>query len=126
MRVVKLRASLLAATLVVVSLAGCGPPVDCPSFTSEFAASAEAGSTIDVQLTGLIPGCNAPDNWLSADTIHLQLVSVDTREAVLAEGKSKIASDGTATITLTIPEDTTGTVSVEYDGSSLGTVTITD
>ena len=111
---------------MVVPLAGCSPPIDCPSFTSEFATSADAGSTIDVKLTGLIPGCNAPGNWLGADTIHLELVSVDTREAVLAEGKSKIASDGTATITLTIPEDASGSVTVEYDGSALGTVTITD
>ena len=111
---------------MVVPLAGCSPPVDCPSFTADIVATAEAGSTIDVQLTGLVPGCNAPNNWLTADTIHLQLVSVDTREEGLAEGKSKIASDGTATITLTIPEDAKGTVSVEYDDSSLGTVTITD
>ena len=72
------RASLLATALVVVPLAGCSPPVDCPSFTADIAATAKPGSPLDVELANLVPGCNAPDNWLNADTIHLQLVSVDS------------------------------------------------
>jgi hypothetical protein len=59
-------------------------------------------------------------------SVELKLVSVDTREKVLATGKAKVARDGSAVVELTIPSDEVGTMSVVYDGVSLGTVTVTD
>jgi hypothetical protein len=49
---------------------------------------------------------------------------VDTGESVVATGRADVDKDATAVVQLTIPDDARGTYSVEYDGVSLGTVTV--
>jgi hypothetical protein len=56
--------------------------------------------------------------------VELELVAVDTAETVVATGRADVAEDATAVVQLTIPDDAIGTYSVEYDGVSLGTVTV--
>lgn len=126
-RNVRLGTATIAIAIGALAVAGCGRvPVECPAIVADIVATATPGSTIDVKLTNVIPGCNSEHKWVGADTVTLTLVSVDTREAELASGSGQVTADGTATVSLAIPADATGRVSVEQDGYSLGTVTITD
>lgn len=122
----------LASGLVVVSigvaLSGCSTPqASCPAMDAQIPASADAGTTITVQLENVLDGCSdtggGPSNVKSS--VELELVSVNTAKTVLTTGTSDVAQDGTASVLLTIPADATGTASVDYDGLSLGTVSIT-
>ena len=118
--------------LMVVSigaaLSGCATPqASCPAVDAQIPASADAGTTFKVQLENVLDGCSdtggGPNKFKSS--VELQLVSVDTAETVLTTGTSDVAQDGTATVSLAVPPDATGTASVVYDGLPLGTVSIT-
>jgi hypothetical protein len=117
------------AVSVVVGLAGCGTSgASCPAVTSEFLPTATSGQTIEVDLANVYSECNDQGELTisgPSPVATIELVSIDTREKVLATGKSTAAKDGTATVELTIPSDEAGTISVMYEGVSLGTVTVT-
>ncbi|HEY3549330.1 MAG TPA: hypothetical protein VGK17_24935 [Propionicimonas sp.] len=55
--------------------------------------------------------------------VELELVSVDTAMTVVATGRAEVAKDASADVLLTLPGEA-GTFSVEYEGVSLGTVTV--
>lgn len=120
----------IGVVAVVVGIAGCGASgASCPAVTAEFAPTAASGEIIEVDLANVASGCNDQGGLAipfldNSASIELELVSVDTREQVLATGNSKVAKDGTEVVELTIPSNEVGTMSVVYDGVSLGTVTV--
>jgi len=113
--------------LVALGLTACGsPPVDCPALIVGAPAAVAPGTVLEVRIENAIPGCNVMTTRTSAgsDTVELHLVSVDTRQEVLATGSAAVSDDGTALVPIAIPADAAGHVSIENDGVSLGTISV--
>lgn len=110
-------------------IAGCNSPdaLCAPVITEgQIPARAAPGDTIDLELANLVLTCNDQGQGPSGSLaeVEVELVSVDTAETVVATGHADVAEDATAVVRLTIPDEARGTFSVEYDGVSLGTVTV--
>lgn len=124
----KTRTAVLSAVLVSMVIAGCtSPDASCPAVEAQFASTVAHGGTITVQLENVFSACSDTGGATSAapGEVELDLVAVDTAEKVLATGVADVGSDGTAVVELAVPADATGTASIEYDGASLGIVSIT-
>lgn len=124
-----LGAVLGVATMTALgSLAGCGTePVDCIAVSASVPTVAAPGEQVEVTLADVLPGCNVHGSAArpGSDAVELKLVAVDTSQQILATGTAAVTAAGTAVVTLTIPRDASGHVSVELDGVSLGTLKVT-
>jgi len=118
---------VVAAAAMLAGVAGCSSPeASCAAVSALVPATAAPGDTIDLEVANLFSTCHDQGEGPMAPLtkVELALVSVDTSETVMATGSGEVAEDATAVVQLTIPDDATGTLSVEYDGISLGTVNV--
>lgn len=117
---------LVAATALVGLVACSSPDGACAAVSARVPATTAPGATIEVEVSNLFSTCNdqgeGPNEPLT--DVNLTLVSVDATGTVIATGGGEAAEDGTAVVRLMIPDGTTGAFSLEYEGSSLGTVVV--
>lgn len=130
-------AVVAVASLVALGLGACGSPAGppevgvapeaaCAGVHTEVPATAAPGATVELGLANLFAECNDTGGGPSAvlGEVQLDLRTVDTAGTVIATARADVAEDGTAVVRLTVPADAAGTLSVEHDGVSLGTVTV--
>lgn len=119
---------VFATTIGLGATACAGSEAACAAVTAEIPATAQAGQTIEIEVANLFATCNDQGAGANSapDEVTLELMSPDAPEKTVATGTADVTDDGRAVVSVAIPGDATGTLSVVYDDVSLGTVDIAD
>ena len=117
------------AISVALCAAACTPgETACAAVSADIPATAQAGQTVEIAMAELFSTCNDEgqgSNVASGD-VTLELVSAEASAQVVATGTADVSDDGTALVSVAIPDDASGTLTVMYGDAPLGTVAIED
>jgi hypothetical protein len=96
-----------------------GPEVTTP-------AAAHPGQTLQVPVANLRSSCldqAGPGAAPASDTVTLQLVDGDTREAV-ATATADVGTDAAVVVKITVPKDASGTLEFVLDGDEVASLQV--
>jgi hypothetical protein len=124
--IVRLSAAWIAAVMIAMT-GGCSlGQGSCAAPRAEMPSTAAAGTTVTVKMFELWASCADQGQGASAPMTKVEVRGVSTKDPnkVLTTAVADVGKDASAVVTLSLPTDASGTLTVQVGDQTVGQLTI--
>lgn len=124
--IVRLSAAWIAAVMIAMT-GGCSlGQGSCAAPRAEMPSTAAAGTTVTVKMFELWASCADQGQGASTPMTKVEVRGVSTKDPnkVLTTAVADVGKDASAVVTLSLPTDASGTLTVQVGDQTVGQLTI--